>query len=138
MWIGNAMLLIINLPLIAIWVSILRIPYRHLVPAIILFCCIGAYAVNNSAFDVVVLVVAGLFGYAISRLGCEPTPLLLAFIIGPMLEENFRRAMLVAHGDLATFVHKPISLTLLLAAGALLLLAVVPAVQRRRAEVFVE
>jgi putative tricarboxylic transport membrane protein len=138
MWIGNAMLLIINLPLIAIWVSILRIPYRHLVPAIILFCCIGAYAVNNSAFDVVVLVIAGLFGYAISRLGCEPTPLLLAFIIGPMLEENFRRAMLVAHGDLATFVHKPISLTLLLAAGALLLLAVVPAVQRRRAEVFVE
>ncbi|GLK83174.1 hypothetical protein GCM10017653_12430 [Ancylobacter defluvii] len=138
MWIGNAMLLIINLPLIAIWVSILRIPYRRLVPAIMLFCCIGAYAVNNSPFDVVVLFAAGLFGYAISRLGCEPTPLLLAFIIGPMLEENLRRAMLVAHGDAMTFVHKPISLTLLVVAAALILLAVLPSVRRRREEVFVE
>ncbi|MDR6952527.1 putative tricarboxylic transport membrane protein [Ancylobacter sp. 3268] len=138
MWIGNAMLLIINLPLIAIWVSILRIPYRRLVPAIILFCCIGAYAVNNSPFDVVVLFAAGLFGYAISRLGCEPTPLLLAFIIGPMLEENFRRAMLVAHGDLAIFVHKPISLALLAATLGLLLVTLVPSIQSRRAEVFKE
>ena len=138
MWIGNAMLLIINLPLIAIWVSILRIPYRRLVPAIILFCCIGAYSVNNSTFDVLVLFAAGLFGYALSRLDCDPTPLLLSFIIGPMLEENFRRAMLVAHGNPMTFVEKPISLTLLLATAALLVVAVLPAVRKRREEVFVE
>ena len=138
MWIGNAMLLIINLPLIAIWVSILRIPYRRLVPAIILFCCIGAYSVNNSTFDVLVLFAAGLFGYALSRLGCEPTPLLLSFIIGPMLEENFRRAMLVSQGNPMTFVEKPISLTLLLATGALLVVAILPSVRKRREEVFVE
>jgi putative tricarboxylic transport membrane protein len=138
MWIGNAMLLVINLPLIGIWVSILKIPYRRLVPAIILFCCIGAYSVNNSSFDVLVLFVAGIFGYVLSRLDCEPTPLLLSFIIGPMLEENFRRAMLVSHGSAATFFEKPISLTLLIASVLLIAAVLVPSIRRKREVVFVE
>jgi putative tricarboxylic transport membrane protein len=138
MWIGNAMLLVINLPLIGIWVSILKIPYRRLVPAIILFCCIGAYSVNNSSFDVLVLFVAGIFGYVLSRLDCEPTPLLLSFIIGPMLEENFRRAMLVSHGSAATFFEKPISLTLLIASVLLIAAVLVPSIRKKREVVFVE
>ncbi|BCJ90431.1 hypothetical protein IZ6_11660 [Terrihabitans soli] len=138
MWIGNAMLLIINLPLIGLWVSILRIPYRRLVPAIILFCCIGAYSVNNQAFDVGVLVVSGLFGYVLTRLDCEPTPLLLSFIISPMLEENFRRAILLSHGDYSTFIHKPISLTLLLLSVGLLLAVLLPTIRKKRDTIFVE
>jgi putative tricarboxylic transport membrane protein len=138
MWIGNIMLLVINLPLIGIWVRVLKIPYRHLVPAIILFCCIGAYSISNSAFDVYVLVGAGILGYALSRLDCEPAPLLLAFILGPMLEENLRRAMLISHGDPMTFVRHPISLTLLLAAAALLATALIPGIRRGRKTVFAE
>jgi putative tricarboxylic transport membrane protein len=138
MWIGNIMLLVINLPLIGIWVRVLKIPYRHLVPAIILFCCIGAYSINNSTFDVYVLVGAGVLGYVLSRLDCEPAPLLLAFILGPMLEENFRRAMLISHGDPTTFVRHPISLALLLAAAALLATILIPGIRRSRTTIFAD
>lgn len=138
MWIGNAMLVLINLPLIGIWVAVLRIPYRHLVPAIILFCCIGAYAVNNTPVDVVVLALAGGFGYLLSRLDCDPTPLLLSFILGPMLEENFRRSMIISQGDPSIFLTHPISVTLLGLAAVILAVSALPAIRRKRDEVFVE
>ena len=138
MWIGNAMLLVINLPLIGVWVQVLRIPYRRLVPAVILLCCVGAYSVNNTVMDVYVLVAAGAGGYLLSRLDCEPTPLLLAFILGPMMEENLRRMLLVSQGDGTMLLTQPISLALLLASAALLALVLVPAVRRRRAVVFAE
>ena len=138
MWIGNVMLLVINLPLIGVWVRVLKIPYRHLVPAIVLLCCVGAYSVSSSSFDVFLLLAFGLFGYLLSRLDCEPAPLLLAFIIGPMLEENFRRAMLVSRGSPSAFVTHPISLTLVLISVGLIVLAFLPAIRHRRKEVFVE
>lgn len=138
MWIGNLMLLVINLPLLGIWVRILRIPYNRLVPAILLFCCIGAYSVASSTLDVVMLMLFGVLGYVLSRLDCEPAPLLLAFIIGPMLEENFRRAMLISRGSPEIFVTRPISLTLLGIAAALLLTMILPVVRSRRQQVFVE
>jgi putative tricarboxylic transport membrane protein len=138
MLIGNAMLLVINLPLIGIWVRLLKIPYSRLVPAIILFCCIGAYSLSSSAFDVLILVAFGLFGYALSRLNCDAAPLLLAFIIGPMLEENLRRAMLVSHGRPAMLLERPISLSLFALSAILLLTLVLPSIRKRRDAVFVE
>lgn len=138
MWIGNVMLLIINLPLIGVWVRVLRIPYRHLVPSIVLLCCIGAYSVGSSPFDVLLLMLFGVFGYVLSRLDCEPAPLLLAFIIGPMIEENFRRSMLISRGSPEIFVTHPISLALLLISAVLLIASLAPMVRRRRKEVFVE
>lgn len=116
----------------------LRIPYRHRVPAIILFCCIGAYAVNNSPVDAVILVAAGAFGYLLSRLDCDPTPLLLSFILGPMLEENFRRSMIISHGDPAIFLVHPLSASLLAVAVLILIASALPAIRRKRDEVFVE
>lgn len=138
MWIGNLMLLVINLPLIGIWVRVLRIPYRHLVPSIVLLCCIGAYSVGSSSFDVILLMAFGVFGYALNRLNCEPAPLLLAFIIGPMIEENFRRSILIGRGSPEIFITHPISLVLFLISAALVLLSLAPVIRRRRREVFVE
>jgi TctA family transporter len=138
MWIGNLMLVVINLPLVGIWVKLLSVPYRLLYPAIILFCCVGVYSVSNAAFDVGLMLLFGLAGWVFQRLGCEPAPLLLGFILGPMLEENLRRAMLLSRGDPLTFVEKPISLTLLLLAAGLLLTVVVPAIRRGREIAFKE
>jgi TctA family transporter len=98
MWVGNLMLIILNLPLIGIWVKMLKIPYRHLYPAILVFCCIGVYTVNNNTFDVFMTAAFGVIGYLFVKLGCEAPPLLLGFVLGPMMEENFRRALLLSRG----------------------------------------
>lgn len=136
MLIGNAMLVVINLPLIGMWVSLLKVPYRLFYPAILVFCCIGVYSLNNSVFEVGLLLVFGVLGYAFLRWGCEPAPLLLAFVLGPLMEENLRRAMLLSRGDPTTFVTRPISATLLVVALALLLLVLLPAFKRTRKSAF--
>jgi TctA family transporter len=138
MWIGNAMLVILNLPLIGLWVSLLRIPYNILFPAIIAFCCIGVYSVNNSAFAVYLVTISGLVGYLLMKLECEPAPFILGFILGPMLEEHLRRAMLISGGDLSVFVTRPISAGLLAVAAITLFIVSRPSVQKQREEVFVE
>jgi TctA family transporter len=138
MWIGNFMLILLNLPLIGIWVKLLQIPYRYLYPAILVFCCIGVYTVNNSIVDVYITAGFGIIGYLFFKLGCEPAPLLLGFVLGPMMEENFRRALLLSRGDFTTFVTRPLSLGLLIAAALLVIIVTLPAVKKSREEVFVE
>ena len=138
MWIGNLMLLILNLPLIGLWVRLLRIPYYAMFPAIIAFSSIGVYSVNANPFDLYAVSAFGLLGYALVRLGCEPAPMLLGFVLGPMLEEHFRRAMIIARGDPAVFLERPISAGLLALAALVLVAAFVPSVARKREEVFVE
>ncbi len=138
MWVGNLLLILLNLPLIGIWVRLLRVPYRLLYPAIMLFCCIGVYSLSNQMMDVVLTAAFGLLGYLFVKLDCEPAPLLLGFILGPMMEENLRRAMLISRGDWSVFVTRPLSLTLLLIAAVLLLMIVAPAVRKTREETFQE
>ncbi len=138
MWLGNLMLLVINLPLIGVWVSLLRVPYRLMFPAIVLFCCIGAYTLQNSVFDVWVMLLFGIVGAFFIKVGAEPAPFVLGFVLGPMMEENFRRAMMLSHGDPTTFVTRPISGGLLALAVALLVILVLPAVRARREDVFRE
>jgi putative tricarboxylic transport membrane protein len=138
MWIGNLMLVVLNLPLIGIWVRILTIPYRFIFPAIGVFCCLGVYSVSNNVFDVVSMCIFGLAGYLLLKLDCEPAPLLLGFVIGPLMEENFRRAMLIARGDWSTFVTRPISLGLLVICALALLAVLSPVLRKRREEAFTE
>jgi putative tricarboxylic transport membrane protein len=138
MWIGNLMLVIINLPMVGLWVRLLRVPYRMLFPAIIIFCAIGVYSINNSAFDIVMTGLFGVVGYWLVKHDFEPAPMLLGFVLGPMLEENLRRAMLIARGDPSTFITRPISGTLIALAVLLLALAVLPLLRSKRDEVFVE
>ena len=138
MWIGNLMLIIINLPLIGLWVSLLRVPYRLLYPSIIVFCCIGIYSINNSSTDVVIAALFGIFGYWLVKHDFEPAPLVLAFVLGPLMEENLRRAMLIARGDPTVFLTRPISAGLIIVSAFLLLLALLPMIRKRRDEVFVE
>jgi putative tricarboxylic transport membrane protein len=138
MWIGNLMLVVINLPLVGIWVSLLRIPYRLLFPAIILFCCIGAYASSNSVFNVWLMLGWGALGYFFNKVGVQPAPMVLGFVLGTMLEENFRRAMLLSGGDPMVFVQRPISATLLAVAVILLAILIFPAIRRKREEVLQE
>src|SRR5690348_1589215 len=138
MWLGNLMLIVINLPLVGVWVSLLRVPYRLLFPSIIVFCCIGVYSINNSTADVIIAGVFGLVGYWMSKHDFEPAPLVLAFVLGPLIEENLRRAMLIARGDPTVFATRPISAGLLLVAIVLLAIAVLPMIRKRRDEVFVE
>jgi TctA family transporter len=138
MWIGNLMLIILNLPLIGVWVKMLTIPYRHLYPAILVFCCIGVYTVNNTNFDIFMTAIFGIVGYLFFKLGCEAPPLLLGFVLGPMMEENFRRALLLARGDFTVFFTRPLSLGLLIAAAALVVIVALPAVRKTREEAFVE
>jgi putative tricarboxylic transport membrane protein len=138
MWIGNLMLVVINLPLIQIWVNLLKVPYRLMYPAILVFCCIGVYTVNNSTFDVFMLVLFGFVGYLFMKWGCEPAPLLLAFILGPQMEEYLRRAMLLSRGDPMVFVERPISAALLAVAAVMILIVVLPAVRKSREEAFRE
>ena len=138
MWIGNLMLIILNLPLIGVWVKMLTIPYRHLYPAILVFCCIGVYTVNNTNFDIFMTAAFGIAGYLFYKLGCEAPPLLLGFELGPMMEENFRRALLLARGDFTVFFTRPLSLGLLVAAAALVVIVALPAVKKTREEAFVE
>ncbi len=138
MWIGNAMLIILNLPLIGMWIKLLTVPYRWLYPAIVLFCAIGVYSTNNNNFDIWMVALFGLIGYAFIKLGCEPAPLLLGFILGPMMEEYLRRALLISRGDWSVFVTRPISASLLAAAALLLVIVLLPAVKKKREEAFVE
>ena len=138
MWIGNAMLIILNLPLIGIWIKLLTVPYRWLFPAIVLFCAVGVYSTNNNTFDIWMVAGFGAVGYTFIKLGLEPAPLLLGFILGPMMEENLRRALLLARGDWSVFVTRPLSATLLALALALLVVVALPAVKKKREEAFVE
>jgi putative tricarboxylic transport membrane protein len=138
MWIGNGMLVLLNLPLISIWVMFLKIPYRILFPGICLFCAIGAYSLNNSAMEVYLAAAFGVFGYFASKWGCEPAPLLLGFVLGPLMEENLRRAMLISRGDPSVFFTRPISCGMLIVAFALLLMIVLPNIRKKREEVLVE
>jgi putative tricarboxylic transport membrane protein len=138
MWIGNAMLVLLNLPLIGLWVRLLKVPYRLLYPAILLFCCIGIYSVNQNVLEVAFAVGFGVLGYLFIKLDCEPAPLLLGFVLGPLMEENLRRALLLARGDVTVFVTRPLSLVLLLAAGALILVLALPKVRKTRDLAFQE
>ena len=138
MWVGNLMLVILNLPLIGMWIKLLTVPYRLLYPAIILFCCVGIYSVQNSAFDVLLTAIFGVFGYVCVKLECEPAPLMLGFILGPLMEENLRRAMLLSRGDATVFFQRPISATMLILAIGLLLVLALPFLRKKREEAFVE
>jgi putative tricarboxylic transport membrane protein len=138
MWIGNLMLVILNLPLIGIWVKLLQLPNKYLFPSIIVFCCIGTYALNSSPAEVLIMTVFGVVGYVFRKLDCEPAPLLLGLVLGPLLEENFRRAMQVADGDWSVFVTRPLSAVFLLASLALLIAVTLPSIRRGREEAFRE
>jgi putative tricarboxylic transport membrane protein len=138
MWLGNLMLVVINLPLVGVWVKLLQVPYRMMFPAILIFCNIGNYSINNAPFDVGMTAVFALVGYWLIKLDFEPAPMLLGFVLGPLMEENLRRAMLIARGDPMTFLYRPISATLLAIAVFLLVLAVLPMIRSKRDVVFVE
>jgi TctA family transporter len=132
MWLGNLMLVVLNLPLVGIWVRLLSVPYRWLFPAIVMFCCIGAYSVSNNPVDVYLCAGVGALGYVLVKLGCEPAPLVLGYVLGPLMEEYLRRAMLLSRGDPAVFVTRPISLAFLLATVVVLIAMVLPALRGRR------
>jgi len=135
MWIGNLMLVVLNLPMIGIWVKLLKVPYRLLFPAIMAFSAIGIYSVNNSSFEIYLTALFAIVGFIWMKLGCSPAPMLLGFVLGPMMEENLRRAMLTSKGDLSVFITRPISLAFLIATVLILLAMVVPAVKSRRGEI---
>ena len=138
MWVGNAMLVILNLPLIGIWIKLLTVPYRFLFPAIMVFCCVGLYTLNNNAFDVWMGAGFAIVGYLFYKLSCEPAPLLLGFILGPMMEENLRRALLLSRGDWSTFMTRPLSAGLLIAAALMVVIVMLPSIKAKRETVFVE
>ena len=140
MWIGNLMLVVLNLPMIGMWVKLLTVPYRYLYPSILVFMAIGVFSLSNNAFDVLTMGVFGIVGYICAKLECEPAPMILGFILGPLMEENLRRAMLLSRGDPFVFISpsKPISLGFLVASAVLLVMVALPAIRQKREEVFVE
>jgi TctA family transporter len=138
MWVGNLMLVLLNLPLIGLWVRLLTIPYYVLFPAIVVFSAIGVYSINNNAFDLFAVAAFGCLAYFLVKLGSEPAPLLLGFVLGPMLEENLRRAMIISRGDPTVFLTRPISAVLIVLAVLVLAVVLMPSVARKREEVFVE
>lgn len=138
MWIGNLILVVLNLPMIGVWVQLLRVPYRWLFPAILVFCCIGVYSINNNVWDVWIAIFFGFAGYVFGKLGCETAPLVLGFILGPTMEENLRRAMLLSRGDPSVFVSSPISCGLLIAAVLMVFLVAAPAFRKTREVAFKE
>jgi putative tricarboxylic transport membrane protein len=138
MWVGNFLLVVLNLPLIGMWVKLLTVDYDYLYPAILIFCCIGVYSISNATMDVLMAALFGFIGYTFIKLECEPAPLLLGFVLGPMMEENLRRALLLSRGDPAVFFTRPISCTLLIIAGILLLIVALPAMKAKREEAFQE
>lgn len=138
MWIGNLMLVILNLPLIGIWIKLLTVPYRFLFPAITLFCCIGTYTINNNNFDVYMTAAFAVVGYIFYKLSCEAAPLLLGFILGPMMEENLRRALLLSRGDWSAFVTRPLSAGLLVAAALMIVIVMLPSIRSKREVAFQE
>src|SRR6185503_13205543 len=135
MWIGNAMLVVLNLPLIGVWVKLLTVPYRLLFPAIMAFSAIGIYSVNNSSFEIYLTALFGVLGFLWLKLGFSPAPMLLGFVLGPMMEENLRRAMLMSKGNPSVFFTRPISLAFLIATLLILIVIVLPAVRSRRGEI---
>jgi putative tricarboxylic transport membrane protein len=136
MWIGNLMLVILNLPLIGLWIKLLTVPYRVMYPAILLFCCIGAYSINNNVFDVFMTIPFAILGYIFKKLDCEPAPLLLGFVLGKLMEEYLRRAMTISRGDWSVFFTRPLSASLLAIAALMLIVVFLPAISRKRAEAF--
>ncbi|NDA47568.1 MAG: tripartite tricarboxylate transporter permease [Alphaproteobacteria bacterium] len=138
MWIGNAMLVIINLPLVGLWVRLLKVPYRMMFPAIMIFCCIGIYTINNSTSDVLFTAFFGLVGYTLLKLGFEPAPMLLGFVLGKLMEEKLRQSLIISRGSFMTFVERPLSAALLAVAIIMLVLALLPSVRKSRDEVFTE
>jgi TctA family transporter len=138
MWLGNVMLVVLNLPMIGLWVALLRVPFRLMFPAIILFCCIGTYSAGNTVFDIWVMLLFGALGVFFYKVGAEPAPFVLGFVLGPMMEENFRRAMYISRGDPLVFVERPISALLLAMAVILLVILVLPSIRAKREEVFQE
>ena len=138
MWIGNLMLLVLNLPMIGLWVRMIGIPYHFLFPAILVFCAIGAFSLNNSIFDVFMLALFGVVVYVLRKLDCEPAPLLLGFILGPLMEEHFRRALLLSNGDLAIFYQSPLSIAMLSIAAVMCLVVLLPQIRRGRRAAFSE
>jgi putative tricarboxylic transport membrane protein len=138
MWVGNLMLIVLNLPLIGMWIKLLTVPYRLLFPAIMVFCAIGLYTLNNNNFDMYMAAIFSVVGYAFYKLGCEPAPLLLGFILGPMMEENLRRALLLSRGDWSTFVTRPLSAGLLTAALLMVIIVALPTIKQRREAAFQE
>ena len=138
MWIGNAMLVVLNLPLVGLWVKLLKIPYRWLFPSIVMFCAIGNFSINNSPVDVYLCGVAGILGYVLSKLECEPAPLILGFVLGPLMEENLRRALLISRGDPSVFFTRPISLGFMLASIFILVIMIVPSIRSRKEEAYAE
>jgi putative tricarboxylic transport membrane protein len=135
MWIGNLLLVVLNLPMIGLWVKLLRVPYRLLFPAIMAFSAIGIYSVNNSSFEIYLTALFGVFGFVCMKLGFPPAPMLLGYVLGPMMEENLRRSMLMSGGDPTVFVKRPISVAFIVATVAILIVMVLPAVRRRRQEI---
>ena len=135
MWIGNLMLVVLNLPMIGLWVKLLQVPYRLLFPAIMAFSAIGIYSVNNSSFEIYLTALFGVFGFVCMKLGFPPAPMLLGYVLGPMMEENLRRSMLMSGGDPSVFVTRPISAAFIFATVLILLVMVVPAVRVRRMEI---
>ncbi|MBL9035009.1 MAG: tripartite tricarboxylate transporter permease [Rhodospirillaceae bacterium] len=138
MWVGNLLLVILNLPLIGLWVRLLKVPYFVLFPAILAFSAIGIYSINSNAFDLFAVSVFGILGYVLVKCECEPAPLLLGFVLGPMLEEHLRRAMIISRGDPTVFVTRPLSLALLILAVGVLVVVLLPAIARKREKVFIE
>jgi putative tricarboxylic transport membrane protein len=138
MWVGNLMLLVINLPLVGLWVRLLKVPYRLMFPAIVMFCCIGIYSINSLPTDIMFIGFFGLVGYALIKFGFEPAPMLLGFVLGKLMEENLRRALIISRGEMITFLDRPISAGLLAVAALLLALALLPTIRKGRDEVFVE
>ncbi len=138
MWLGNLMLLIINLPLIGVWVRLLKVPYRLMFTTILLFCCIGIYSINNNPEDLYFTAVAGFVGYALIKLGLEPAPMLLGFVLGRLMEEKLRQALALSDGSFMTFVERPVSAALLLLAVGVIVIAVLPGVRRSREQAFQE
>jgi putative tricarboxylic transport membrane protein len=138
MWIGNLMLLVLNLPLVGLWIKLLAVPYRLLFPAIFVFCCIGVYTVDNKVFDIYEIAALSGLAYVLLKLDCEPAPMVLGFILGPMMEENLRRAMMISFGDPSVFFTRPISAAFLIAAAALLIAIALPALRAKREEAMQE
>jgi TctA family transporter len=138
MWIGNFFLIILNLPLIGIWVRMVSVPYHYLFPAILVFCAIGVFSLNNAQFDIYLMALFGVLGYIFVKLDCEPAPMLLAFILGPLMEEYMRRALLLSRGDPMIFLKRPISAALLALGVLAIIAATLPAFYKKREEAFRE
>ena len=138
MWIGNLMLVVLNLPMVGLWVKLLKIPYRWLFPSIVMFCAIGNFSINNSAMDVYLCALFAVLGYALMKLQCEPAPLILGYVLGPLMEENLRRALLISRGDPTVFFTRPISGAFMALSILLLIVMVLPAIRKKKEQAYQE